>query len=364
MFHLSIKGIKTIKLEMDLRKYYTDPTFAGSFGGVDKFYKALKSVNSSVKRKDVLEFLKSSDVYTLHKPIRKPSQYRRIYTKGVDYMFQIDLVDMTKYANENDGYKFLITMINSFTKFAWVIPIKSKHGSNVFDGVKKILLVHRPQKIQMDRGTEFYNKKFLNMLRAFGIKWYSTNSEIKAAMVERFNRTLRTRMERVFTLQGNHRYIDVLPKLVKSYNNSVHRSIGMKPANVTAIDSAKILKKLYPKLSTTKAKFKVGDSVRITRKKHIFQKGFEQTWSYEVFKIVKILKTKPITYELEDYIREPILGSFYSSELQSVKPVSYPIEKVIKKRRRGTSIEYFIKWLGYPDEANSWINQKDLFDAN
>ena len=279
-------------------------------------------------------------------------------------MFQIDLVDMTKYASENDGYKFLITMIDSFSKFAWVIPIKSKHGAIVFDGVKKILLVDRPQKIQMDRGTEFYNKKFLDMLKAFGIKWYSTNSEIKAAIVERFNRTLRTRMERVFTLQGNHRYIDVLPKIVKSYNNSVHRSIGMKPANVTARDTSKILEKLYPKLKPSKAKFKVGESVRITRKKHVFQKGFEQNWSYEVFKIAKILKTNPVTYELVDYIREPILGSFYSSELQSVKPLTYPIEKVLKKRRRGTKIEYFIKWLGYPEEANSWIDQKDLFDAN
>ena len=356
--------MKRVKLEMDLQKYYTDPAFPGSFAGADKFYKALKSVNSSVKRKDVLDFLKSSEVYTLHKPIRKPSQYRRIYTHGPSYMFQIDLVDMTKYASENDGYKFLITMINSFTKFAWAIPIKSKHGANVFDGVKKILLVNRPQKLQMDRGAEFYNKKFLDMLRAFGIKWYSTNSEIKAAMVERFNRTLRTRMERVFTLQGNHRYIDILPKLLKSYNNSVHRSIGMKPADVTAKDTSKILKKLYPKLSTSKAKFKVGDSVRITRKKHVFQKGFEQNWSYEVFKIAKILKTKPITYELIDYIKEPILGSFYSSELQSVKPLSYPIEKVLKKRRHGTNVEYLVKWLGYPEEANSWIKQKDLFDAN
>jgi len=132
---------------MDLQKYYTDPTFPGSFSGVDRFYKALKSVNSSIKRKDVLEYLKSNNTYTLHKPVTKPSQYRRIYTKGLDYMFQIDLVDMSKYASENDGYKFLITMINSFSKFAWAIPIKSKHGVNVFDGVKKILLIHIPQKM-------------------------------------------------------------------------------------------------------------------------------------------------------------------------------------------------------------------------
>ena len=349
---------------MDFKKYYTDPSFPGSFSGIDKFYKTLKVVNNSVSRKDVAEFLKTSDVYTLHRPVRKPTQFRRIYTKGIRYMYQIDLVDITKYASENDGFKFLITMIDSFTKYAWAIPIKSKHGVRVFDGVKKILLVERPQKIQMDRGSEFYNKKFLNMLRAFDIKWYSTNSEIKAGIVERFNRTLKTRMERVFTHQGNHRYIDVLPKLVKSYNNSVHRSIGMKPVNVTAADVTKILEKLYPKSKSSKklkALFKIGDTVRITRKKHIFQKGYEQSWSYEVFTISKVLKTKPITYEIKDYKKEPIIGSFYSSELQTVKPITYPIEKVVKTRRLRGNTQYLIKWLGYPEEANSWIDQRDLF---
>ena len=106
----------------------------------------------------------------------------------------------------------------------------------------------------------------------------------------------------------------------------------------------------------------MGDTVRVTRKKHIFQKGYEQSWSYEVFTVAKILKTKPVTYELVDYKREPIIGSFYSSELQSVKPTTYPIEKIIKSRKRARTVEHLVKWLGYPEEANSWIKQKDLFE--
>ena len=348
---------------MDFKKYFTDPSFSGSFLGVHSFYKALKAENPSVKKKDVENFLKTSDVYTLHKPINKPKQYRRVYTKGINYMYQIDLVDMSKYSRENNGFKFLITMIDSFSKYAWVIPIKNKEGVNVYKGLKAILLVNRPQKIQMDRGSEFYNKTFLNMLTVFGIKWYSTNSEIKAGIVERFNRTLKTRMERLFTSQGNHRYIDKIQDLVKSYNNTVHRSIGMKPAKVTASDTKKILLKLYPKkkVKTLAPEFKVGDSVRITRKKHIFQKGYEQGWSYEVFTVAKILKTEPITYELEDYKKEVILGSFYSSELQKVTPVTYPIEKIVRSRKRNDKVEHLVKWLGYPKEANSWISQEDLF---
>ena len=122
---------------MNFRKYYTDPSFAGSFSGARKFYTALKSVNASVKRKDVNKFLESNDVYTLHKPVQKPKTYRRVFTKGINYMFQIDLVDITKYSSENDGYKFLITMIDSFSKYAWAIPIKTKHGKNVYNGVKR-----------------------------------------------------------------------------------------------------------------------------------------------------------------------------------------------------------------------------------
>ena len=218
----------------------------------------------------------------------------------------------------------------------------------------------------MDRGSEFYNETFLNMLKTLGVKWYSTNSEIKAGIVERFNRTLKTRMERLFTSQGNHRYIDKIQDLVKSYNNTIHRSIGMKPANVTSHDTKKIRLKLYPKQKNKehkkiKLKFKVGDTVRITRKKHIFQKGYEQGWSYEVFTVGKILKTDPITYQLKDYKKEFIIGSFYSSELQKVKPVTYPIEKIIKTRKRKGKVEHLVKWLGYPSEANSWIEQKDLF---
>ena len=339
----------------------------------------MKAENPSVKKEDVENFLKTSDVYTLHKPVNKPKQYRRVYTKGINYMYQIDLVDMSKYSRENKGFKFLITMIDSFSKYAWVIPIKSKEGVNVYKGLKAILLVKRPQKIQMDRGSEFYNERFLNMLTVFGIKWYSTNSEIKAGIVERFNRTLKTRMERVFTSQGNHRYIDKIQDLVNSYNNTVHRSIGMKPAKVTASDTKKILLKLYPKKKKTVAplfkvgdskkkkkktlapEFKVGDTVRITRKKHIFQKGYEQGWSYEVFTVAKILKTEPITYELEDYKREVIVGSFYPSELQKVTPVTYPIEKIVRRRKRNDKVELLVKWLGYPKEANSWISQEDLF---
>ena len=173
-------------------------------------------------------------------------------------------------------------------------------------------------------------------------------------------------MERAFTAQGSHRYIDILPDLMRSYNNSFHRSIGMKPRDVKPTHVSVIMKRLYPKETTRKtSKFKVGDNVRITRKHRTFQKGYEQKWSYEVFYISKVNVSKPVTYTLRDYKSEAIIGNFYSRDIQKVDKTNniFPIERVINKRQKHRKIEYFVKFVGYPSEANSWIPQEDLFSV-
>lgn len=356
---------------MDFEKYYTDPSFSGSFSGVDTFYRALKKIDSKVKRSEVQEYLKSASTYTLHKPVKRPKSFRRVYIKGLKYLFQIDLIDVPKYSNENDGLRYLITLINCFSKYAWVFPTKSKQGKVVCDAVRDVLKSQMPLKIQSDHGNEFYNSHFKSLMTELNITHYSTESYLKASIIERFNRTLKTRLERVFTFQGNHRFVEVLPRIVEAYNSSYHRSIGMAPCNVTLENSEEVMRKLYPKHTiidgkrslqkpTAKSKFKAGDVVRITQQKHIFQKGFEHNWSFEIFKVLKVLDTTPITYELLDYINRDIKGSFYESELQSVTSESLPVEKVVKTRKRRGKTEYLIKFQGYPEEANIWLTQEDL----
>ena len=152
---------------MDLKKYYTDPNFSGSFSGVNTFYEALKRIDPSVSKNEVKKFLKSVNAYTLHKPVlKRPKQFRRVYTKGIKYLYQMDMIDIPSLKSENDGYKYLLTIIDTFSKFAWVFPTETKGGQEVYDKIKAFLLVERPSKIQTDRGGEFYNKRFKTLVNA------------------------------------------------------------------------------------------------------------------------------------------------------------------------------------------------------
>ena len=355
---------------MSWKKLYTDSKFPGSFGGRKQFYREVRKLYPLVKYKDVEKFLIANDTYTLHKPVKSTRIYRRVYTKFIGYLYQVDLVDMSAYSRENDGYNWIITCIDTFSKKAWVFKTKDKKGLSVTTAMKSLLEEKRPSKIQFDEGKEFLNRNFLGLLKRNDIKHYSTYSDAKCSIVERFNRTLKTRMFRAFTAQGNHRYIDILQDLVDGYNNSKHRSIGMAPNEVNLGNQNAVRKMLYADESKRRRQkrlqrnlLKLDQSVRVTRKKGIFQKGYEQSYSYEVFKITQIKNTYPTTYGISDYKGEPVLGSFYKEELQVVDKSDdiYLIEKIVDQRTFNRQKQYLVKWAGYPDAANTWVPESDLF---
>ena len=158
--------------------------------------------------------------------------------------------------------------------------------------------------------------------------------------------------------------------MVDSYNKSYHRSIKCTPISITnETDQNKIFYNLYKyrredgDKSEIKVKFKVGDKVRISKIKKTFEKGYTPNFTIEIFKIDKILPSVPITYTLKDLQDEEISGTFYEQEIQkiseSAEPI-YRIEKILKKQKTKTTIKYLVKWLGYPDKFNSWIDEKDL----
>ena len=351
---------------MDLKQLYNNAEFSASFTGKNAFSQAVRKEHPSIRNKEIYRALRKIDSYTLHKPTRKPKLFRRIYTKGINYLYQIDLVDMSAYSSLNDGFRWLITCIDTFSKKAWVFPLKNKKGISITTALKTLLSKNRPFKIEFDQGTEFYNTHFLSLLRKLKIKWYSTYSDRKNAIVERFNRTLKTRMFRAFTAQGSHRWIDIVQDLVAGYNRTHHRSIGFAPDDVSKSNEKVVRKKLFPEKNKRlqKPKFKVHDNVRITRKKSIFQKGYEQTYSYEVFEVDEVKNTYPITYGLRDYKGGEIKGSFYDSEIQIVDKSDdiWPIERIVDTRKRNGITEYLVKFLGYSDDTNTWIPQADLFD--
>ena len=351
---------------MDLKKLYKDPKFSGAFAGQRQFYRSLKAKYPTVKWNQVKNYLKSDDGYTLHRPVKKPRKFRRVYTKHIGYLIQIDLVDMSALAKYNKNWRWIITVIDTFSKKLWAFKTKRKTGLAVTNALKDLLTTIRPIKISYDDGKEFLNRHFQTLLRRLKIKGYSTESLRKNSLVERVNRTLKTRMYRAFTSRGSRVWWDILPDLVAGYNSSYHRSIKRAPNEVNAQNQAEVRDILFPPDNTVyKApRLKVGDTVRVTRKKSIFQKGYEQNWSYEVFKVSEIKDTKPVTYAIEDHNSNSIKGSYYERQLQICDKSSgiFPIERVIRKRKYRGRTQYLVKYIGYSDLFNSWVDQSDLFD--
>ena len=233
-------------------------------------------------------------------------------------LWQIDLLDMQKFASQNSGFRYMCVVIDCFSKFLWVKPLKNKTAKSIVKALALLLMTERPKLLQADQGSEFFNKDVTRMLQAFGPRLYHTYSDKKASIVERVQRTLRSRLGRLYTQRDNNIWIDKLDDIVDSYNNSYHRSIKMKPANVTDEHIDRIRKLLNPPEEISKSKFKVGDKVRITSERKTFQKEYEKGWTNEKFHIKAVKYGSPITYMLEDLSGETLLGSFYAEELQHV----------------------------------------------
>lgn len=298
-------------------------------------------------------------VKELHAPARKNFQRRSVLMKDIDETWQADLVEMIPHAKENKGYKYILTVIDIFSKFAWAVAVKNKNGADVTAAMGKIFKLGRvPKNLHVDNGKEFYNSQFQALLKEYNVHMYSTFTHLKASIVERLNRTLKRKCYMKFSYQGNYKWIGILDDILIEYNDSKHRTIRMKPKDVSQ-ENVKVLKKIYSQsnINDEKPKFSVNDNVRISKFKHVFEKGYIPNWTNEIFTITNVNPTIPQTYQLKDYRNNPIQGSFYQEELAKVKhPDIFLIEKVLRKK--GDKI--YVKWLGFDDSHNEWINKSDL----
>ena len=184
---------------------YLDPSQPASFGGLVAVYRAVKEKGKNkISRKQVREWLRQQDVYTLHKPKRRRYKRSRVIVPGIDAQFQADLVDLQNLSRYNKGYKHLLTYIDIFNKYAFVLPFKTKQGQEAF---QKILSTGRkPTKLQTDQGTEFLNRVFQKFLRDNNIDFFTVNSGLKASVVERFNQTFKNKMYKYLTAKNTHLY--------------------------------------------------------------------------------------------------------------------------------------------------------------
>ena len=293
----------------------------------------------------------------LHRPVRKKFPRRQVVTRFKDDLWQADLIDMQSHSKKNNGFKFILVVIDTFTKYVWVEILKNKTKTEVSKAMLNILKQACPKLLQTDKGTEFYNKEFQSIMNKYNIKHYSTYSNIKAGMAERVIRTLKNKIYKHFTATGSFNWYKSLHKLILNYNNTRHKTIQCTPRE--ARSEFKTIKNVIylKKYECKKTKFKINDKVRISKYKHNFDKSYTPNWTTEIFTIFKILNTNPVTYQLKDELDNIILGCFYESEIKKTNfPDTFLIERIIKKNKK----KMFVKWLGFNNDYNSWININNI----
>ncbi|XP_011859444.1 PREDICTED: uncharacterized protein LOC105556941 [Vollenhovia emeryi] len=278
-------------------------------------------------------------VEELHAPARKNFPRRRVTVRGYDDLWQAD-VEMRPYSRFNKSHNYILTVIDVLSKYAWALPLKSKGGKEVAATLSKLFResTRCPKNLQTDKEKEFYNADVREVLQKRRINHYSTYSVMKASR----------------------------------YNRRIHRTIRMRPVDVTPEAAERLLSTVYSRTKiAASGRFKIDDAVqwgamsvatsllptvRVSKFKTIFEKGYTPNWTTEIFRIAKVQQTNPVTYLLKDYRGQPIAGGFYEHELSRVANPVYLVEKVL--RRKGN--EVYVKWLGMDNSHNSWIRKTDV----
>jgi transposase InsO family protein len=314
--------------------------------------------------------LQETEGYTLHREYKQPRVYNPIYVRGRRKQVQADLIDVSKVAPQNDDVRFLLVLIDIFTKRVWVYPLKRKDAGRMKTAVLGWLnsLDVVPEKVVTDRGTEFTNAEVRGELASHRVAWEPANGTLKACIAERVNKTLQILIYKYMSENETHRYLEVLDDLVDTYNRRPHRTLeGMSPeeaddprneARVLAIFNAR-----YEKLARRRRepKYKVGDMVRVkTDPKKISSsaRAYAEQFHGEYFNIIRINRTLPVPMY---YLRsadtgELIEGGFYANELQQLRGEVYKIESVLDRRRAADGTEeLFVKWKYFGENWNEWI---------
>jgi transposase InsO family protein len=348
-------------VDEQLKSIYYSPNHPAAFSTLKALYNA---TNREISRENIARWLEKQKTYTLHRPKRKRFPRNFYDVDNIGDLWQTDLICWESLAEHNDGYKYILVVIDCFSRFAFTVPLKSKQANDVVSAFKQIFekVKLTPLRLSSDRGKEFTNKNLQNLLKKHGVRFdVVEDDQNKSCIAERFIRTLTSLIYKYFTYENTLRYIDVLQQLTHSYNNRKHRTIGMPPADVVDGNILTVYKNILKnrKRISKKPKCNVGDHVRVTRNKHIFSKNYTPNYSHEVFIIRKVILRDPIVYKLKDLMGEKITGVFYEQEVQKVifsENDEYFIDKIIDTKKKGGRKVAYVSWQGWPEKFNSWID--------
>jgi len=356
-------------LQRRVLRAYTNPGHAVAYSApatVAKYF--------GISKKRAKYFLEHSEGYTLHREYKKPSTYNPYYVHNRREQVQADLIDIARIAPNNDGVRFLLLIIDIFTKKVWLYPLIRKTAQEMKHALETWLATLRvkPSKFVSDRGLEFLAGSVQAVLRSANIEWQPANGTMKAAVAERANKTIQILIYKYLTENETLRYIDVLPRLVTTYNRRTHRSLdGMTPNQADAPQNEHLVQAIaherYAKLGQKRRspRFKLGDLVRVKTDPHKIsqnRRAYAEQYTGEYFSIARINRTLPIPMF---YLRslntgDLIEGAFYAEELQRQRGDIWKVETILRERTRRGVREVFVKWKHFDARWNSWIPRANI----
>ena len=243
-----------------------------------------------------------NEIYS--KPPKKNYNTNKTDVYYIDDIWSLDVLDLKDYGTENNrGYRYVLVVIDNFSKFGWTVPIKNKNAQTIKDSFENILInsKRKPNLIESDRGKDFYNNIFQDFLNRNNIKLYSRNSSYGAVFAERFNRTIRDLLKKSVFEQGDAKWIDVLPKITKQYNNRIHSSTKLTPIQASLKkNEGFVYKNLLDKRKKITPKFQINDLVRTAGLKKTFSKSDTTNWSYKLYKITEIINDTIPSYHIDN----------------------------------------------------------------
>lgn len=351
---------------------YYNPESGAAYAGVDRLHGVAKRQIPNLSRKAVRDWLSSQITYTLHKQPRHSFQRRRIIVSRINEVWEADLVDLQMYAKQNRGFKYILVVIDVFSKQLHVRPLKNKTGATVVAAFKELFAVSQPESLRTDSGLEFKNQALAALLKAYSVQQtFARNPKTKACVAERVNRSLKERMFRHFTKNGTRNYIDVLQSLVNGYNQSYHRTIKTTPSKVTADVMSQVFENTYGyanerEMLRAQQKLKrknvlaIGQLVRIKYHLNPMDKRYLPNWSDRLYKVTKVFHHDVTVYKVRG-IGEPKdeVRRYYRQELQ---PIKDSVERVTILERDDSRGRVKVRWTSTPNVRPVWIPVSDLQD--
>ncbi len=350
--------------DKELEKIYYDPKQPASYSSPQVLYKTLKKQGKKISLSQIKKWLSTQDTYTFHRDARRPYKRNKVIVYGLDDQWDADLIDMIPNSKANKGYQYILLVIDIFSRYVFLEPLKSKKASDVIEALKLIFKKRKPYYLRTDKGSEFISKQTARFLKENDIVHFVTHNSTKANFAERCIRTIKKKIVKYFSKTQKHEYVSQLQNFAYSYNHTPHRSIGMTPAEVNLKNETKLWKQQYfnikiKKKKKSKFKFKVGDTVLVSYDKTQtqFHKDYDYSWSGEVHTITDRYRRDNIPiYKLKGYDNIPIKGTFYQSEIQRIihnpkKP--FLVEKVLKKKGQ----KVYVHWMNWPSRYDSWISK-------